>query len=78
MITLAVLTLLYFLPTVVASHRGHGVTGILILNFVFGWTVIGWLVLLLWALVSRPPWCYVAVPCYWHPYGRPYDAWRRY
>jgi hypothetical protein len=75
MIALSVLTLIYFLPAVVASSRGHGTGGILILNFLLGWTLIGWFVLLLWALVSRPP-CYcvpVSLPCY-----RPYYEWRRY
>lgn len=57
MFTLAALALLYFLPTVIASNRGHHVAGILLLNFFLGWTVIGWFILLLWALLSTPPWC---------------------
>ena len=52
MVTLTVLTLLYFLPTVIAAQRGHGIGGIFILNFLFGWTAVGWFVLLAWALVS--------------------------
>jgi len=73
MVTLTVLTLLYFLPTIVAAHRGHGVAGILVLNFLFGWTVIGWIGLMLWALLSRPLLYVVAVPpCH------PYWGWRRY
>jgi len=60
MIHLAILTLLYFLPTIVASNRGHSVTGILLLNIFSGWTGIGWIVLLLWALLSYPP--YPAYP----------------
>jgi purine-cytosine permease-like protein len=78
MITLTLLTLLYFLPTVIASERGHGTRGVFILNFLFGWTVIGWFALLLWALVSRPSWRYVAVPVYRPYYGHPYGGWRRY
>jgi hypothetical protein len=62
MFTLLVLGLLYFLPTLVAAHRGHHVAGILVLNFLFGWTCIGWVALLLWALVSTPRWVYCAVP----------------
>jgi hypothetical protein len=73
MITLAALTLLYFLPTILAAHRGHGVAGIFILNLFFGWTCIGWLALLLWALVSRPPYYCAPTPVY-----HPYYGWRRY
>lgn len=71
MIAFTALTLLYFLPTIIASHRGHGTGGMLVLNFLFGWTGIGWLALLLWALVSRPP-------CYCAPVYHPYYGWRRY
>jgi hypothetical protein len=68
MIHLAILALLYFLPTIVASHRGHNVTGILLLNLLFGWTIIGWWAILIWALISAPPYSY-------HPH---YGYWRRY
>jgi hypothetical protein len=71
MFTLILFALLYFLPTIVASHRGHGVGGILILNFFLGWTCIGWFVLLLRALLSRPR--FYCVPVY-----DPYYGWRRY
>ncbi len=54
MITVSLLALLYFLPTIVGSHRGHHITGVLLLNFLFGWTGIGWFALLLWALLSTP------------------------
>lgn len=54
MILLALLFALYFLPTIIASHRGHGGVGTFLLNLLFGWTVIGWFALLLYALVLRP------------------------
>jgi hypothetical protein len=54
MITLTLMVALYFLPTIVASHRGHRVGGILVLNTLFGWTGIGWAALLMWALLSAP------------------------
>ena len=74
MITLCVLALLYFLPTIVASNRGHGVAGVLLLNLFFGWTVIGWFALLLWALLSRPRYVYY----YREPRYDPYSYyWRR-
>ena len=55
MIFIALLALLYFLPTIVAASRGHGIALILVLNLFFGWTVIGWFIMLVWALVSCPP-----------------------
>jgi hypothetical protein len=72
MIAFSVLTLLYFLPTIVAANRGHGVTGILLLNLLFGWTGIGWIVLMLWALLSAPRYIVIAPP----PYPT-YADWRR-
>jgi hypothetical protein len=72
MITLTILTLLYFLPTIVAANRGHGIIGILLLNLFFGWTGIVWFALLLWALLSAPRYIFVpAPPCY------PYPGWHR-
>jgi hypothetical protein len=68
MIHLTVLALLYFLPTIIATNRGHHVTGILLLNLFLGWTGIGWVAMLLWALLSTPAW-------YRHPYYHPY-YWR--
>lgn len=59
MITLALITLLYFLPTIVAGRRGHGVMGPLLVNVFIGWTVIGWVALLLWALLWDPPHYYL-------------------
>jgi hypothetical protein len=72
MIVLTLLALLYFLPTVVAASRGHCVAPILILNFFFGWTVIGWFAMLAWALLSWPRYYYVH-PGYYVPPG----YWRR-
>ncbi len=62
MITLLVLAALYFLPTLIAAHRGHGVAGIVLLNLFFGWTVFGWLAMLVWALASRPSYVIYAGP----------------
>jgi hypothetical protein len=40
----------YFFPTTVAYMRGHqSQGGIMILNLVFGWTLLGWVVALIWA-----------------------------
>lgn len=48
-----VLAVLYFLPAVIAYSRGSMHRGaILLLNLLVGWTVIGWWVLLVFAMVS--------------------------
>ena len=41
---------LYFLPAVIAFNREHNQrVPILILNFFFGWTLLGWVGALIWA-----------------------------
>lgn len=75
MITLALLFALYFLPTIVASHRGHRVGGILLLNLFFGWTGIGWFALLLYALLSFPR-TYAYPPAAYASAG--YNNWQRF
>lgn len=80
MLTLLLLTVIYFLPTIIVSRRGHAAGGFAVLNLFFGWTGIGWLALLLWALLSAPRWCYYGAPHPYSPYPpaySPYD-WRRY
>lgn len=87
MITLCVLGFLYFLPTIIAHNRGHEIAGVLLLNLFFGWTGIGWIALLLWALFSwstydiyGPPVAYYRAPVvYYHPpvyYYYPPNYWR--
>lgn len=42
---------LYFLPTFVAQTRDHdNVMAIGVANFFFGWTVVGWILCLIWAV----------------------------
>jgi hypothetical protein len=72
MIFLSLLALLYFLPTIVASRCGHEITGVLLLNLFFGWTVVGWFALLLWALISAPGYRAYPVPVAYYP-----PDWRR-
>jgi hypothetical protein len=46
---------LYFLPSIVALIRKkHNTGAIIVLNFFLGWTFIGWIVSLVWALSSDP------------------------
>jgi hypothetical protein len=70
MITCSILVLVYFLPTIIAARHGHQITGILLLNLFFGWTCIGWIALLLWALLSAPRYILVAPPTYAPYYWR--------
>lgn len=42
---------MYFLPSIVALARSkRDLAGIIVLNFFLGWTMIGWVVALVWAL----------------------------
>lgn len=53
-ILLFLLLFVYFLPAVVANSRGHAnATAIFVLNLFLGWTLIGWVLSLVWALVNR-------------------------
>ena len=41
----------YFLPSIIALARGKRSTlSIFILNFFLGWTLVGWIVALVWAV----------------------------
>ena len=47
--------MVYCLPAITAWYRSHHNTAaILALNLLLGWTVIGWIGALIWAL-TRPP-----------------------
>jgi hypothetical protein len=51
---LGVLTVLYFLPTIIAVKRQKAnVTPIVLVDLLLGWTVIGWIVALIWALSTQ-------------------------
>ena len=42
---------MYFLPSIIALARSkRDIVGIVLLNFFLGWTMIGWVVALVWAL----------------------------
>ena len=46
---------LYFLPSIIAKFRNNSnTTGIFVLNFFLGWTIIGWIGALAWAFSSGP------------------------
>ena len=52
-IFLLVSLFLYFLPAYLARNQPN-FTGILLLNLLAGWTFIGWIVALVWALSPEP------------------------
>ena len=41
--------IIYFIPSLFISDKKHA-TGIFILNLLLGWTFIGWVVALVWAI----------------------------
>lgn len=44
---------LYFMPALIAWHRHHPrLMPIMVLNFIGGWTVVGWVVAIVWAVTS--------------------------
>jgi hypothetical protein len=46
---------LYFLPTIIAAMRHKSNTvAIGALNFLFGWTVLGWVICFIWSLLTPP------------------------
>jgi hypothetical protein len=47
---------LYLLPAIIAFARSKRDAGaILVLNFLLGWTAIGWVIALVWALKQDVP-----------------------
>ena len=48
---------LYMIPAIVAHDRGHhNALAIGVLNFMLGWTFIGWVIALVWACTAvKPP-----------------------
>ena len=45
--------ILYFFPTALAAGREHHqTTAILMLNLLLGWTVLGWIIALVWACTA--------------------------
>ena len=54
---------IHFLPTIIAGLRGsRSVVGIFLLNLFLSWTVIGWIVALVWAFRSEPKYVYAYSP----------------
>lgn len=48
--------LFYLLPAIIAfSKNRHNKTAVLVLNIFLGWTLIGWIVSLVWAVSNKSP-----------------------
>ncbi|WP_417787737.1 superinfection immunity protein [Stutzerimonas xanthomarina] len=53
---LAVLVIIYFVPTFISSIRNHpNAVAITLLNLFLGWTLIGWVVALVWSVLAKKP-----------------------
>jgi hypothetical protein len=56
LVLLLIWAAMYFAPTIVAFNRNrHNKGAICALNVFLGWTVVGWVVALVWALSSSQP-----------------------
>jgi len=45
----------YFLPSVIAVGKKRNAFAIFILNLLLGWTVLGWIIALIWSLTHDQP-----------------------
>ncbi len=66
---------LYFLPTIIgASRHKTNLVGIFLVNFFLGWSVIGWIVALVWAVsterVDQVQYAVTGIPATAQPSGR--------
>lgn len=62
-VILGLLAVGYFVPTVVATLRKHRQAGAIIaVNVLLGWTFIGWVVALVWAMTNPAPPVVVQAP----------------
>ena len=62
MLTLTIVTAMFFLPTIIAVSRNHNGLAIFLLNFFLGWTVIGWFWALIWSVTDKVRIQYVYAP----------------
>jgi hypothetical protein len=68
---------LHFLPTIIAAMRGaRNTLGIFLVNLLLSWTVIGWIVALIWSICDTPRFAtwYVPAPQYNAPPAPPYNV----
>lgn len=61
----------HFLPTIIAATRhAHNFGWILLVNLLLSWTVVGWIVALIWAICDTPRPAVVYLP----PPSPPYNV----
>lgn len=54
LVLLSLIIIVYFFPSIVAINRGHfNSTPIVLTNIFFGWTLVIWLITLIWAFSSN-------------------------
>jgi len=53
-ILIILLIALYFLPTIIAYRRDNNFISIFLLNLFLGWTILGWLIALIWSTKDMP------------------------
>ena len=47
--------IIYFIPTIIAIKRDHpNKVAIILLNFLLGWAIIGWIGSLIWSVLAIP------------------------
>ncbi|HWU26868.1 MAG TPA: superinfection immunity protein [Rhizomicrobium sp.] len=53
MTLIGTLFIFYWLPTIIAIVRqAHSALGVFLLNLFLGWTVLGWILALIWSLAA--------------------------
>ena len=63
LIVVALLLPIYFLPAIIAGQRQHHNTGaIFAVNLFFGWTLLGWLLAIVWACTATTAAAQAPVP----------------
>jgi hypothetical protein len=68
---------LHFLPTIIAAVRhAHNFGWILLVNLLLSWTVVGWVLALVWAICDQPRYRYAYYPPYppYPPSPPPYNG----
>lgn len=66
MLFLVLATVMYFLPSIL-GHNKRNAGAIFLVNFLLGWTIVGWVVALFWACTAdtRMPVMVLAGPGYY-------------
>ncbi len=65
LILITIVVCIYFLPTIISHNKKHTL-GIAILNLFLGWTFLGWVGALIWAVSSPKNVETVKIPFSWY------------